>query len=670
VWRLHGFLLWVDITEEPRKRPSKPTRKNLETIRVCLAADETSEPAPIRLRVLGGLEAEAGERALVLGGPRQRAVLAALLLRAGEVVPDGRLIDDVWGESPPASAGHSLESYVSKLRQALVPHGIALERRGAGYRIDLGPATLDSIDFAALVEAASQASAAGDHGGAAKIAKDALGLWRGPVLSDIPLGPDARAEAERLTELRWRAFEIRNDAGLALGSHAEIVGELRRLTEESPYREGPVAQLMLALYRSGRQAEALDVYERIRRRLDEDLGLQPSPELQRLAGRIVRQDPDLQLPSPPAEPSLTEPERPRRRAPRGRVLAAVGAAVTAAIVVALTLVLWPEAPASGSGTRVALIRMWNPGTPGGEDEQGWGPFVDGLQAAARKHRLTTEIVDLFPRRPPQGGYAVGSSQDVERLSARLKAGNFDLVLWPLGLTGPPFWDVVKRYPHTRFVFLDYCCAKGAELGGAPNVTAITLHAEQAAHLAGYLSGLMEAQRSVAGRRGHIVSIVVGETNFPQENVWVRGFSAGARRALPGVEVLVDSSYDYDHQNVCEKIANRQIDAGSGVVFAAAGDCGLGALRAAGLRGVWAIAANEDRSHLGPHILASATKRFDRLTELSVDWFLEGRLPPGGDVKLGLRDDAVALVDISPDVPREIRRKLAQEAARLQASGTA
>jgi basic membrane protein A len=133
-----------------------------------------------------------------------------------------------------------------------------------------------------------------------------------------------------------------------------------------------------------------------------------------------------------------------------------------------------------------------------------------------------------------------------------------------------------------------------------------------------------------------------------------------------VKVNVAYSLEFDEQATCERIANEQIDAGSGVVFAAAGDCGLGALSVAGIRGVWAVGADENRSQLGPHILASATKRYDHLVELAVSAFLEGRLPPGGDIELGLADDAVAIVGISPDVPPEIRRKVAQEAARLRA----
>ncbi len=180
---------------------------------------------------------------------------------------------------------------------------------------------------------------------------------------------------------------------------------------------------------------------------------------------------------------------------------------------------------------------------------------------------------------------------------------------------------------------------------------------------------MEARRSLPVGGEHMVSVVTGEPHFPQEEEWERGFSAGARRALPGVSVRVDYSFEYDDQATCERIANRQIDAGSGVVFAAAGDCGLGALSAAAIRGVWAVAAGEDSSNLGPHILASATKRYDRLVELTVSWYLEGRLPPGEDIELGLTDDAVALVGISPDVPPAIRSKLAREVARLRAQET-
>jgi len=580
------------------------------------------------------------------------------------VVPDERLVDEVWGENPPASAAHSLEAYISRLRRALAPHGVGLERRAGGYRIDLGRAILDAHAFEALVDEASRASADGDDRQAAALANEALALWHGRPLAGVWLHREGRAEAERLDELRIRALEIRLEAELGVGRHAELVSELRRLVEEFPYQERLVAQLMLALYRSGRQAEALDVYERTRRALDDDLGLHPNEELQRLAGQIVRQEPRLRVPARALEAD-NDQRTTRTGATRVRALAIAGALAACAVAGGLWLGLDSVSGAGSTGgpTRVALIRMWDPGTVGGDD-QGWRPFVEGLLDAAREHDLETEIVDLFPRRPPRGGFEEGTPEDVARLSARLRSGGFDLVLWPLGLTGPRFYGVVREYPDTRFVFLDYCCVK-ADLGSAPNATALTLRADRAAHLAGYLSALMEARRSQRQARRPMVSIIVGEPGFPQEAVWTHGFSAGARRALPAIAVRVDYSNDYDDREICGRLANEQIDAGSGVVFAAAGECGLGALSAAGIRGVWAVAGDEERSHLGPHILASATKRFDRLVELSVSWYLEERLPAGEDVELGLTEDAVAIVGINPAVPDDIRRKVAEEAARLR-----
>jgi DNA-binding SARP family transcriptional activator/basic membrane lipoprotein Med (substrate-binding protein (PBP1-ABC) superfamily) len=581
-------------------------------------------------------------------------------------VPVERLLDEVWGDDPPASAAHSLESYVSRLRRALSPYGVAVERRGGGYRIDLGGAVLDSQVFEALVDQAAQALAAGDHPRAASLAKEALGLWHGPVLADVTLHLESRAEAERLDELHSRAFEIRVDAELALCRHEELVGELRQLVEETPYRERLVAQLMVALYRSGRQVEALEVYERTRRDLEDDLGLRPGEELQRLAGQIVRQEPQLR---PPAQ-SVPNGDVQRMRPTRARRLSALvlaGALAVTTTAIAIRLVLTDAVlPGPGGSTRVALIRMWDPGSLRIRDENGSGPFVAGLLAAERKHELETEIVDLFPRRPPTGAFDPGSQADVDRLSARLRSGDFDLVLWPLGLPGPRFFDVVPQYPDTHFVFLDYCCAKGVELGGARHTTALTIRADQAAHLAGYLSGLVEARRALPQGRRHVVSIISGEPNFPPQQALVQGFSTGVLRALPGVEILSDYSFEYDDQATCERIANRQIDAGSGVVFAAAGDCALGALSAAAIRSVSGVANGSDLSRLGPHILASVSQRYERLVELSVSWYLEGRLPSGGDVELGLVDDAVALVGINPDVPPLIRGKVEQEAARLRA----
>jgi DNA-binding SARP family transcriptional activator len=349
-------------------------------------------------------------RTLELGGRKQRAVLAALLLRVGEIVADERLIDDLWGESPPASAAHTVEAYVSRLRRELAPHGVTLERRGGGYRLGLGAAVLDAQVFEELVSNAAAALERGEHSTAASHAAKALGMWKGPVLAGVPLHHDGRAQAERLEEQRARALEIRVDADLALGRHTEVVGELRQAVDESPHRQQLVARLMVSLYRSGRHAEALDVYERTRRALDADLGLQPSEELQRLAGQIVRQEPQLRAPARTLGPESAA----RERNLRVSAFAIVAAFALAAAIGAFAFVVATDAGIAGDDrpARVALIRMWNPGGPGGEDEAGWRPFVDGLIAAERRHGVDTEFVDLFPRRPPLGGNAPGSYDDV------------------------------------------------------------------------------------------------------------------------------------------------------------------------------------------------------------------------------------------------------------------
>jgi class 3 adenylate cyclase/basic membrane lipoprotein Med (substrate-binding protein (PBP1-ABC) superfamily) len=358
----------------------------------------------------------------------------------------------------------------------------------------------------------------------------------------------------------------------------------------------------------------------------------------------------------------------RRRHVTGRttVAAILVALMAAGVASGFTLLGGVNQAASTPSARVALIRPWDPGLSGGAEDP-FRPIVEGFMEAEREYQLETETIDLFPRRPPLGPYEPGSRADVERLSDRLRTGDFDLVLWPAGPPGPRFFDVIDLHPETRFLFLHFCCVESAELGGALNVTGLSARADQAAHLAGYLSGLVEARRPLSEGGRHMVSIVSGEPNFAEQRAMVRGFVRGATRALPGVRVRVDYSYEYENSAKCEAIANQQLDAGSRVVFPTAGNCAAGALAAAGLHGVWAVAAGaEDRSRLGPHILASMVLRSDLLAKVGVSWFLEDRLPHGQDVQVGLAQDVVGLVGISSDVPLEIRRRVAEEAARLRA----
>lgn len=249
----------------------------------------------IEFRVLGPLEVVDGDRLLALGAPRQRALLAVLLVHRGEPVSADRLIEELWGERAPASANKIVQGYVSNLRKVL---GVRLlVTRGRGYCLQTEPGQLDSERFESLLAEGRRAARKGDARSAAGRLREALGTWRGPPLADFAYESFAQPEIARLEESRLSALEERIDAELALGQHARMVGELEALVREHPLRERAIAQLMLALYRSGRQAEALAAYQDARVRLDEELGLEPGSTLKKLQVQILEQAPALQASS-------------------------------------------------------------------------------------------------------------------------------------------------------------------------------------------------------------------------------------------------------------------------------------------------------------------------------------------------------------------------------------
>ena len=248
-------------------------------------------------RILGPLEASDGNGPIVLGGARQRAVLAILLLHRNEVVSTDRLIDALWGGQPPETAKTALQGYVSRLRKALGRSGSALVTQAPGYVLQVTPGTLDRDRFEGLLARARDERSAGDPAAAAALLDDALALWRGPALSDLSYEPFAQSEIARLEELRLVALEGRFDLALASGLREDLVGELEALVDAHPLRERFRGQLMLALYRAGRQADALSAYREARQVLVEELGIEPGPELQRLEGDILRQEPALDPPS-------------------------------------------------------------------------------------------------------------------------------------------------------------------------------------------------------------------------------------------------------------------------------------------------------------------------------------------------------------------------------------
>lgn len=256
-------------------------------------------PPGAQFRILGPLEVEVGGRPVTVG-KRERTLLALLLLSADRVVSADRLIDDLWGGNPPDAAARILRVYVHRLRKALVGAGGSVETRPPGYRFRGEPGALDAARFEDLVCRARAQAAAGDYRSAAGTLRRGLALWRGPVLADLADAPFVAVEAARLEAARVGALEDRIDYDLACGRHHEVLPELEGLTVEHALRERLWGQRMLALYRSGRQAEALRVYQEARRHLVDHLGLEPGPALVDLEAAILRQDGGL-LPSAGAE---------------------------------------------------------------------------------------------------------------------------------------------------------------------------------------------------------------------------------------------------------------------------------------------------------------------------------------------------------------------------------
>jgi DNA-binding SARP family transcriptional activator/ABC-type branched-subunit amino acid transport system substrate-binding protein len=301
-------------------------------------------------RLLGPLELWDGRREIEVAGAKRRALLAILILHRNEVIPRDRLVDLLWGERPPPSAFHSLEVQVSKLRALVSCDGSRLQTRPPGYVLRLEPGELDLERFERLAEDGRAALAQGDPERADRVLREALSEVRGPALAEFAFEPFAQAPMAELAELRMAVLEDRVDADLALGRHDKLVGELEALVAAEPLRERLRGQLMLALYRCGRQAEALQAYRDARRVLVDELGIEPTRELRDLERAILQQDETLGAartgPPPPTAgrhapaqdgPALPRPgPEPARGGRRGKPMAVAGIfALVVAIAAAL-----------------------------------------------------------------------------------------------------------------------------------------------------------------------------------------------------------------------------------------------------------------------------------------------------------------------------------------------
>jgi YVTN family beta-propeller protein len=300
----------------------------------------------MEFRILGPVEVSDGGRQVPLGGSKQRAVLALLLVHRGETVSVDRLVDELWGERPPDTATKTVQVYVSRLRKAL-GDGVLITRNG-GYALELDADDVDADRFEGLARDGQDALERGDAEAAAEALRGALGLWHGPPLADLAYEDFAQQEIGRLEEERLGVLEDRIEADLGLGRHAALVPELEALVSEHPTRERPRAQLMLALYRSGRQADALEVYRDGQRTLDRELGLEPGPELQELERAILDQDPAIAAP-PRGGPRTSV----RRR--RGGVLVAFGGGLLIAAALAAILASGNEGAELAEPNSLAVI---------------------------------------------------------------------------------------------------------------------------------------------------------------------------------------------------------------------------------------------------------------------------------------------------------------------------
>jgi DNA-binding SARP family transcriptional activator/HEPN domain-containing protein len=300
----------------------------------CTGTRRNALKSGVEIRVLGPLEVVDDGRFIELPSAKARLLLAALVVHANEVVSTDRLFEVLWGARPPESAANTLQTYVAHLRTALEPDrarrkaGQVLVTRQPGYMLAIEPGAIDAVRFERLAEQGRRelATAPAD---AVRTLRAALALWRGEALSDFTYEPFTQADITRLTELRFAALEDRIGADLSLGEHHAVVGELAQLVGEHPFRERLAGQFMVALYRDGRQADALRAYRRLRDTLVEQLGIEPNPTVSRLERAILQQRPDLDwspleaAPVPDAVPARPAPSvSGEHAAARGRAAAA------------------------------------------------------------------------------------------------------------------------------------------------------------------------------------------------------------------------------------------------------------------------------------------------------------------------------------------------------------
>ncbi len=371
--------------------------------------------------ILGPLEVADNGREPVIAPGKQRALLAILLLQANEVVSSDRLVEALWGEQPPASAAKSLQVHVSRLRKALGGPEGPITTAPNGYSIRVAPGELDLERFTRLAEEGRLALGADDPERGAELLREALSLWRGPPVADFTFEPFAQLEIGGLEELRLAALEDRIDADLARGRHAELVGELEALVAAHPLRERLRRQVVLALYRVGRQADALEAYRAARAKLMDELGLEPTPELRQLEQAILTHDAAVHAPAAAAARSSRLPAPATRTIGRDDDREAVSSLLCQDGIRLVTL----TGPGGVGKTRLALefARALEPELPDGA----W--FIS-LAATARAEHVARTIAQAIRVTPLEArAHNRPSSVSCHR-SAACSCSTTSSICWP------------------------------------------------------------------------------------------------------------------------------------------------------------------------------------------------------------------------------------------------
>jgi len=592
----------------------------------------------MEFRLLGPLEVAEGGRPVSLGGSRARALLALLLLNRNQLVAVDRIVDELWAGRPPKTGAQVVRVYVSQLRKALETSRsdgqTVLVTQRNGYLLRVGPDKVDADRFEALRAEGHRLLAEGEMADAARTLEESLSLWRGPPLQDFTYEAFAQPEIARLEELRLATLEDLFDAQLGAGRDSELVADLEQLVNANPLRERLRAQLMLALYRAGRPADALETYQRGRRLLVDELGLEPGETLRQLETQILQQDSRLDRPSPPPPATQTRAQPPhsraRRLAMRSLVLVLLSAAAIAGVLTAAT-----PGQSQKRLRHVALVingpRNFSNTSP---SEIG---LINGVRIAAKKVGLRSRV--------RYGGLHLSGFLRETRTAAR--TSNHVIVDATSNLEA--ISKLTPQFPDTRFLVLNSVLDKRASFAGQRNVTGMNFHDWENGYLGGYLAALMTHTEQR-------VSVVAGAPTTAVRDL-IAGFKAGAHLARPDISVVHTYTGTYlTTQAPCFSAANRQIDHGSAVIFDAAGYCGFGALQAAELRDVWGLSVGPVPSWL-PKRLGSVTERTNSAVELAVKLFADRLLPRGQNLQLDLTTGDIGLRP-SNSVPPTIRAKIA------------